>query len=559
MNRILNRYSLLLVVALSCLTPPSSAQVWKKIIPDKAPAPLINDEDGELVMKVLRDDVNALTSSKMEGRLTGTKGEAMAGMYIEKRMADIGLAPLGKDRNFRKQFRFVSGRQLTPETRFNIGNKLVSVTEEAFPAPFSAASTEESYVLPESREPNGPWLVALYENAQEAADPNFNWLAHAHEIAKYAEERGATSVLLYDAYGAKHAPVFIAVSEFPSLKIPVMIINKQGYDKYVKPMTVIQPTYLKVAFRNEYKQGTNIVGYLNNNAALTVVIAAHYDHIGIGSDKTLYPGADDNASGIAAMLALAKKIKEAGLKKYNYAFVAFSGNEQGLAGSKAFINDKDLLPVGKIAYMLNLDMVGRLKPSRTVYVDGTITSNAWNRTFKALGSDLKISKDMTGIGASDHYNFFDKNIPLLSFSTGNHDEEHTKYDVVGKLNLMGIKSIVNYMRGLVVYLESQGRPLFITDVEDLASAPGSDGINVNTGLLPDYNYKGPGVRVAGVVDGKPAMKAGLKEGDILMMVGKSRIGTINEYQQLLKSLATGNKVILKVKRGPTVQDFTLTL
>lgn len=558
MNAIMYRTAFTFALILSALTY-SQAQVWKKIIPEKEPAPLITDENAAAVLKQLQDDVYALASSKMEGRLTGTHGEAMAGMYIEKRMADIGLTPLGTDRSFRKAFRLVAGRQLTPETRFNIGNKLVSVTEEAFPAPFSAPATEESYMLPDSREPNGPWLISLYDDAQQAANASFNWKTQAYELASYAQERGATSVMLYDAFGAKNEPVFSAVADMPPLDIPVMVLNKKGYDAYVKPMKVIQPVYLKIAYRNEYKQGTNIVGYLNNNAALTVVVGAHYDHIGVGEGKQHMPGADDNASGVAAMLALAQKIKNSGFKKYNYVFVAFSGNEQGLAGSKAFLNDKTLLPADKIAYMLNLDMVGRLKATRTIYVDGTVTSSSWSRAFRALGASLKISKDMTDIGPSDHYNYFDARIPVLSVSTGGHPDEHTKNDIIGKLNMEGIKTIANYLRGLTAYLETQPRPLFITDAEDLADAPGSDGVTVQPGLLPDYDYREVGVLLGGLVEGKAASKAGLQVGDIIMMVGGKRVGTIEDYLNILKTLNPGNKVVFKVKRGPTVQDFTLAL
>src|SRR5690606_14719088 len=257
MNRFYYK-SLLAVLVLIGSVSASEAQVWKKIIPDKEPLPLINDEDGSFILKQIQEDVSSLASSKMQGRLTGTPGEANAGMYVEKRMADIGLAPFGKDRSFRKQFRFVSGRQLTPETRFNIGSNLVSVTEEAFPASFSAAATEESYMLPDSREPNGPWLISLYESAQEAARSNFDWKARAYELSRYALARGATSVLLYDAYVTKNAQVYSSQTELPALTIPVMFINKKSYEQYVKQMSVIQSVYLKVAYRNDYLKGTNI-------------------------------------------------------------------------------------------------------------------------------------------------------------------------------------------------------------------------------------------------------------------------------------------------------------
>lgn len=556
------------VILISISTHNLQAQVLKNIWPfsekkdNKKPVAnsrVLTSFD-EAVLKTLRSDVTYLASDQLEGRRTGTKGEALAGMFIERRMASIGLFYYGQ--SYRRPFKFEWGKNLTPENRLRISNKFISIPEDAFPAPFSAAGSEDNVVLPNSTETASPWLVPLYENEQEANNPHFDWEKVTFERSKKAIEMGATAVLYYDSYGSKYFPSFSKFSELEALAIPVLIINNKVYQEHIKNMKVMQPLSFTIAFKKDFRDGTNMVGYINNNAEKTVIIGAHYDHLGYGEDgnsrstekeKQIHNGADDNASGVAAMLALADKIKRSNQKKYNYLFIAFSAEELGLLGSKAIVKEKDF-DKRKIAYMLNLDMVGRLVDQKLT-VGGVGTSPIWGSVVQPKPySGIKISVDSAGIGPSDHATFYNDSIPVLFFFTGTHTDYHKPSDDANKINYRGILDIVNYVHQITVDMEGNGSPYFKQTKNTTTSRTK---FKVTLGIMPDYSYQDGGVMVDGVLDEKPAAKAGVKKGDIVLQIGEIKINGMQSYMEALGSFNPGDATKVKVKRGATVQEFDL--
>lgn len=557
------RFLTFLIFLLSAGINHSEAQIWKKILPDKKDDKKEeNDPQAEAVIQQLRADIGYLASDQLEGRRTGTKGEALAGMYIEKRMGQMGLIPFGK--SYRHPFKFEWGKELTPETRFSINNKYVSIPEDAFPAPFSAAGKDENYVLPESTEANSPWLISLYESEQEANNPHFDWSKQAFDRAKKAVERGATSVLFYDKYGSKFFPVYNKRSDFESLEIPVLLLSKKIYDQFIRDMKVMEPLMINLTFRKEYRTGTNIVGYINNNAAQTAIIGAHYDHLGYGEDgnsrntekgKLIHNGADDNASGVAALLAVANKVKQAGLKKYNYIFIAFSGEELGLLGSKNFVKEKEF-DAKRAVYMINMDMVGRLSPDKKLTIGGIGTSPTWPSVVSGVSNKFKIVRDSSGVGPSDHTSFYNDSIPVLFFFTGTHTDYHKPTDDAQRINYVGTKDIVNYVYGITAAMEKQPSPLFAA-TRNTSMGGGRTSFKVTLGIMPDYSYQSGGVRIDGIIDGKAASKAKLQQGDIILQIGTIKINGMQSYMEALGSFNPGDKTTVRVKRGATVQDFPL--
>ncbi len=547
-----------LLSALFC-TQHIEAQIWKKILPEKIIGS--DDQQAEEVLKQLRSDVRYLASDELEGRRTGTKGEALAGVYIERRMKDIGLAPFGT--NYRRPFKFEWGRELTPEVRLTINGKHVNMPEDAFPFPFSSATTEENFMLPESMEANSPWLISLYTSEEAASNPHQDIEKEVFERAKRAQERGASAVLFYDQYGSSHAPVFNKNTTYESLDIPVLYLSKKVYDLHIKNMTTIRPVYIKTSFRKQFRSGTTRVGYLSNNAAHTVIIGAHYDHLGYGEDgnsrstekdKAVHNGADDNASGVAAMLALAQKIKQSGTRKYNYLFIAFSAEELGLLGSKAFVKEKDF-DRSKAAYMINLDMVGRLNTERKLTIGGVGTSPSWGQVLPAINSGLKIVTDSSGVGPSDHATFYHDSIPVLFFFTGTHSDYHKPSDDAGIINYNGIKDIVNYVYNLTLQVEKTAKPAFSTTRNTVTG--GRTHFKVTLGIMPDYSYQDGGVKIDGVIDDKPAAHAGLLQSDIILQIGEIKINGMQSYMEALGAFNPGEETKVKVKRGATVQIFSL--
>lgn len=215
--------------------------------------------------------------------------------------------------------------------------------------------------------------------------------------------------------------------------------------------------------------GTNVIGYINNNAATTVIIGAHYDHLGMGGEGSLdrekpaiHNGADDNASGIAILLALADKLKNQSptITQNNYLFMAFSGEEMGLLGSNYFVKTPTI-DTKKVSYMINMDMVGRLNKEQTLAVYGVGTSSLFKQTLFANNNQgLTINEHASGVGPSDHTSFYLADIPVLHFFTGQHADYHKPSDDPEKLNYEGMELISNYILNVVTDLDDAGQLAF---------------------------------------------------------------------------------------------------
>ena len=212
--------------------------------------------------------------------------------------------------------------------------------------------------------------------------------------------------------------------------------------------------------------GTNVIGFIDNKADQTIVIGAHYDHLGYGGEgslfreeeKAIHNGADDNASGVALMLNLASKLKNTNTSN-NYLFLAFSGEEMGLLGSNYFVKNATI-PKEKINYMINMDMVGRMKVDSTLAVYGTGTSPMFKQTLTANNNSFKLIENESGVGPSDHTSFYLGDIPVLHFFTGQHEDYHKPGDDSEKLNYDGMNLISNYIFEVITDLDNNGKLSF---------------------------------------------------------------------------------------------------
>lgn len=219
-----------------------------------------------------------------------------------------------------------------------------------------------------------------------------------------------------------------------------MGLKPLGTDSYRQPFTA---KVRRVVVPDSLRQANNILGFLDNSAPYTIVIGAHFDHLGLGkqgSSKAPQPegiihnGADDNASGVAGLLELARYFSQNNTQEpYNFLFIAFGAEELGLQGSRHFVNNPTL-PLEKINFMTNMDMIGRYNPGRGVGIGGYGTSDAWPEVFKDVKGEVKFFTDRAGSGGSDHGSFYAKSIPVLFFHTGGHDDYHTPTDDAGKVD-----------------------------------------------------------------------------------------------------------------------------
>lgn len=298
--------------------------------------------------------------------------------------------------------------------------------------------------------------------------------------------------------------------------------------------------------------GTNILGYIDNGTENTIVIGAHYDHLGFGGENSLYRGekkeihngADDNASGVAVMLDLAGKLKNAS-KKSNYLFVAFSGEEQGLLGSNYFVKNPTV-NLKSINYMVNMDMVGRLKADSTLAVYGTGTSPRFKQSLNAANRYFKLIEEESGVGPSDHTSFYLNDIPVLHFFTGQHEDYHKPSDDSDKLNYKGMEAISEYIFDVISELNTSGKLAFRKTKNESYDTPS---FKVTLGVIPDYMFDGKGMRIDGVSEDKPAQKAGLLKGDVIVKLGNSSVTDIYAYMRALSIFVKGDSTKVIVDRN----------
>jgi len=301
----------------------------------------------------------------------------------------------------------------------------------------------------------------------------------------------------------------------------------------------------------------NVVGMIDNQQTRTIIIGAHYDHLGDGSDGhsldptiklAIHNGADDNASGVAGLIELARYFKENTIREqFNFVFVAFSGEELGLIGSSFFV-DNQIVKKDSIAFMLNMDMIGRLRTdSAQVYINGYGTCREWEELIKATNSrNMKLVYDSSGLGPSDHASFYKKQIPALHFFSGAHTDYHKPSDDSDKVNFEGIASIITILSEICIHANHDQKFEFL---ETRNPAPaGSPRFKVTLGIMPSYQDNGDGLKVEAALDGKPAKAAGILSGDLIVELDNKPINGMKSYMSALGELEKGAKTSIVVIR-----------
>ena len=308
--------------------------------------------------------------------------------------------------------------------------------------------------------------------------------------------------------------------------------------------------------------GRNVVAVLPGQGEGTIYIGAHYDHWGWGGEGSLYRGADsaihngadDNASGVAAVLELARRFHDSPLQN-TVVFIAFSGEEMGLWGSNAFAKEHlGAFPAPR--FMVNMDMVGRLNAERQLAVYGTGTSPLWDGLLDEQNTfDFRLKREVSGVGPSDHTSFYLADIPVLHFFTGQHEDYHRPSDDWDKVNYAGLADVVDYIEGIVRSADALGELPFSKTKDQSEDTPR---FKVTLGVVPDYLYSDPGMRIDGVSEGRPAAKAGLQKGDIVTQMGDQAITTMMDYMKALSTFTQGQTVPITVKRVDVILVVDVT-
>ena len=525
----------------------------------KKKSPKLSKADQAMITN-LQSHISYLASDKLEGRRAGTNGEKLAGEYISQKFQAIGLQPKGDD-GFFQSFEIYDGKQINNSTRLIINDNTLAVEKDFFPFPFSQNMSLEALPAIAVQEADMPWFYDLKETLEENKNnPHFDLNEYIRNNAKKAKSRGASAVILYNSSAIDDKLKFDPKDRTDKLDIPVVYVYKEASKKYFSDQAATLDIKMKIDVTEKKRTGRNVVGYLDNGASKTIVLGAHYDHLGYGEDgnsmlrtgeKNIHNGADDNASGTAALIELARILKSAKQKNSNYLFIAFSAEELGLNGSKFFV-EHPTIDFSKVNYMINMDMVGRLNDSsQVVTIGGFGTSPQWssliNPTDKKNPFTIRI--DSSGTGPSDHTSFYRKDIPVLFFFTGLHTDYHKPSDDLDKINYIGETKIINYISGIILSPLLVEQKLTFTKTRETQTASSLRSGGVTMGIMPDYTFSGAGVRCDGVTDGRPAQKAGLKAGDVIIKIGEHSVSSMDSYMQTLGKFQKGEKAKVKFKRG----------
>ena len=512
----------------------------------------------------LQAHISYLSDDKLEGRRAGSNGEKLAGEYISQQFKKAGLQPMGDNNSWFQSFDIYDGKQVNSSSHVIINGNDLKVNTDYFPLSFSANQSTEAAVSMALSESGVPWFINLKEMLEENKDnPHFDLTQSLVARAEAAAAKGASALILFNSSVIPDNLQFNGKDRLNPVRIPVVYFTTDATKKYLADETANMDIKLKIDIGNKIRTGTNVVGYIDNKAPTTVILGAHYDHLGYGEDggslhskneKLIHNGADDNASGTAALIELASLLKASKGRNSNYLFIAFSGEEVGLNGSKHFIEHSPI-DLKAVNYMVNMDMVGRLNEStKSLFISGIGTSPAWSQIFKVVDKKktFNVKFDSSGTGPSDHTSFYRKDIPVLFFFTGLHTDYHKPTDDSDKINYTGELQILKYIISVIETSATKGRLAFSKTREQPIGPTAS--FNVTMGIMPDYSFNGSGIKVDGISEGRPAQKAGIQLGDVIVQLGEHNTSSMEAYMQALSKYKKGDKAKVKYKRGNDIGE-----
>ena len=531
---------------------PATVSAQSKRKKQKMQAAAEQKASEELINK-LQLHIQFLANDSLEGRRTGTKGELIAMNYIVQQYTQMGIEPKGTD-GYVQEFEINEGKKVTDKNYFKVNGETLELNKEYYPLAFSPNTKVESKsVMLTLKEKNAVWFLNVKDELEaNKNNPHYDIDIYLQNEIKLATAKGATALIIYNTTPLPDNILFNKHDKTPLSPIPVIYLKFSAYKKYLSNLNATYEIALNVDIESNIRKARNVVAYINNNAANTIILGAHYDHLGFGEDKNaldalheVHNGADDNASGTAALIELARMLQNTSAKNNNYLFINFSGEELGLFGSKYWIDNPTLNITPN--YMINMDMVGRYDTTHKLTIGGYGTSPLWSEIFTTVSNkNLLIKFDSSGSGPSDHASFYRANIPVLFFFTGSHSDYHKTTDDWEKINFNGEKDIIHLIYNIIQTADAKGKFEFLKTREQQA---GKATFKVSLGVIPDYGYTGTGLRIEGATPGKIGEKIGLQAGDILLQLGDYKFVDINSYMEVLSKFKKGDATKLHIKRG----------
>jgi Zn-dependent M28 family amino/carboxypeptidase len=564
-----------------------------------------------------RTYVETLASERFTGREAGSTGEREAGDYIAAQLARFGARPLPGRQDFFQAFDFTAGSR-DGGTQLAVGGQRFASAEDVVALSFSddaavsapAVFAGYGIVVPESQnfgydsyatlDVKDKAVVVLRYFPEDADKETKSILARYSDLrykALAARQRGAKALLVVTGPRSPNAgqtvPITfdtaLAGSGIPAASISgkaaAALFGSRSLESVQKELDSGNPHVAGFALEGvtvelttklvrEKRTARNVVGYLPATSAVPadekpwIVIGAHYDHLGLGRNGNslatgadtgkAHVGADDNASGSAAVLAVAEALTRRPVRRRHVAVALWSGEELGLIGSSAFVNTPPI-PLNEIAAYLNFDMVGRMQDNKLA-VQASGSSAIWpslvERANVSAGFNLNLQPDP--YQPTDVAIFNQASVPSLNFTTGAHLDYHKPSDTADKINYEDLDRIVEFATDIAArLLDSQQPPQFVK-VEQSSQTINRTGVRVFTGTVPDYAAEAKGLLLGGVIGGGPAEQAGLQKGDVIVEIAGQTIANIYDYTYALELLKIGEPVKVVYMRGSERRETTMT-
>ncbi len=515
-----------------------------------------NKGDRQLI-KNLKLHVQYLASDVLEGRRAGSEGEQKAVDYIIAQYESAGLKPMGTQ-GFIQAFPINEGKKWSENAFLKVNQQSMEFGTDFFTVSTGLNgqfTTKSTLALEEAGQ---VWFKDLQEVLEEQqSNPHFDVQDWIKTSANSMKAKNAKALFLYNSGSLVDNIQFNKFDTSAALAIPVVYITKDGFKKYFNDALGTFDIAANLVVAAQMRTGKNVVAYIDNEAAHTVVLGAHVDHLGYNQDKNaldinndIRNGADDNASGTAALIELAKVLNKASKQgdaynKNNYLIIHFSAEELGLIGSKYWLDNPTIQT--NFNYMVNMDMVGRYDATKKMSLGGYGTSSKWSEIISKTPTTILYTIDSAGTGPSDHASFYRKDMPVLFMFTGSHADYHKATDDWYKINYMGQKDILRFVQGIIQTTNSYGKLDFLKTRE--AAMGRSTKFTVSLGVMPDYAYTGTGLRIEGASAGKLGEKLGLKAGDILLQMGDYKFIDVMSYMTTLSKFKKGDSTFSIYKRG----------
>jgi hypothetical protein len=574
-----------------------------------------------LAQSQTRPHVETLASPKMEGRLTGTAGEKLAADYLIAELKKIGARPLPGATDFRMPFTFTAGSKDGGSRITYSGGEGGNFAGAANISALSFSDSGQTsgdvvfagygLVVPDSQnfgydsyaglDVKDKVVVVLRYFPEDADQKTRGILARYADLrykAQAARQRGAKGMIVVTGPRSPNAggvvPMsfdtaiagsgIVAVSVSADASAPIFAAAKKSLEAVQKELDSGNPHVTGFAIPGfqisidakivrEQRTGHNVVAYLPASGSTAgvskpwIAIGAHYDHLGRGGAgnsladtsqiNQIHHGADDNASGTAAVLEIGEALSRQPRKR-NLVLAFWSGEELGLLGSNAFVN-KPPVANDQLAAYLNFDMVGRVNDNKLT-VQATGTSAMWPKLLEqanvAAGFDLTLQEDP--YQPTDVSSFNSVSVPSLAFFTGAHQEYHKPSDTADRINYEDLDRVVQFASAIVSRLmETSDVPQF-TKVEQKMDTGGRTGLRLFTGTIPDYATDVKGLLLGGVIGGGPAEQAGLQKGDVIVEIAGQSITNVYDYTYALELLKIGQPAKVVYMRGGEKRETTLT-